>query len=158
MPDPVPVYQPENSFSHELGGSLDNLSEEIASLISDGVHVDPSEEGYGLVDLQEIPEEQHVFSGFLSGLTNFLGEVLGDAAWECTVYLGPLQRVYADRGITSAKDSLHGTQEAVDELSDDVTEALRSCSFIWALRIQGQLNYLFKGDLKRGVTWQGWEL
>lgn len=160
MPDPVNSQQPlapKNSFADELESSLDNLMEELASLISPGLRVVPDSEAFGLRGLSQIPDEEMVISGRIEGASNFLEDLMGSAVWECTLYVQPLAEVYQERGIRKPEDRFGGTSEALAEFDDALLEATAQCSFVLALRIH-TLNYLMKGDLKRGVTWQGWEL
>lgn len=151
------LYSSRNSFVEELKGHLDNLSEEVSALLAQGLTLDPDGEGYGLDKLDKIPEEQLVFSGHIGGATNFLEDLMGSAAWECTLYVQPLAQAYFDRGIHKPLDRFTGTTEAMATLSEEVLDALSQCSFVLALQIHS-MNYLMKGNLLRGVTWQGWEV
>ncbi len=160
MPDPVNSHRPpapKNSFIDELESPLDSLMEEVASLISPGLRAVPDSEAYGLNDLGQIPDQEMVIPGRIEGATNFLEDLMGSAVWECILYVGPLAEVYRERGIKKSGDQFGGTYEALAEFDDALLKAIPQCSFVLALRIH-TLNYLMKGDLKRGVTWQGWEL
>ena len=160
MPDPVTPHRPptpNNSFANELESPLDSLMEELASLISPGLRAVSDSEAYGLKNLNQIPDEEMVIPGRIEGATNFLEDLMGSAVWECTLYVQPLAEVYLERGIRKPEDRFGGTYEALAEFDDALLEAIQQCSFVLALRIH-TLNYLMKGDLKRGVTWQGWEL
>jgi hypothetical protein len=67
----------------------------------------------------------------------------------------PVAELYRRRGFTP-QQPFQGTREEEVELQDEVLEALPFCHFVLTLQVH-TMNYLFKGDLKRGVTWQGWE-
>lgn len=160
MPDlmnPRTPIGPKNSFVDEMGPALDDLMEEVGSLLSLELKAVPDSKDYGLADLAQIPDEQMVIPGHIEGASNFLEDLMGSAVFECTLYLQPFVAVYKERGITKPGDRFNGVDEALSDFDDAVQDALEQCSFVLALRIH-TMNYLMKGNLRRGVTWQGWEL
>jgi hypothetical protein len=136
--------------------TLDNVFEEMASLVADGIKLTPALKGYGLKDLSSFPSQDLVVSGTAEAPTEFLSDLIGGGNWEAAIYVEPLLQIYEEKGVTNPKEAFRASQQEMDDFEYEVRDAFPSCRFTVTFQVH-TMNYLFKGDLKKGITWQGWE-
>jgi hypothetical protein len=140
------------SCAYVLSFPIRDVLEEVASLISEGTDLEPEQ---GIQDALSSYGRDLKISGFVRTPTDFLSDLLGDGRWEMEADVEPVAELYRRRGLPP-QQPFQGTREEEAELQDEVLEALPFCHFVLTLQVH-TMDYLFKGDLRRGVTWQGWE-
>jgi len=139
--------------------SFASILEEHTALFLDEVRTEVDdvldfsmENGFHYADA--IPDEMK-FDGVCSSGhqgTRFFDDLLGDCKYEVTVFVGPLRDSLAEFGVKAPKSPIP------DAIRDDWDkyETLGQCEITLTLAVHS-LNYIFKGNLKKGeITRQYW--
>jgi hypothetical protein len=150
---PVSPQLKTYTFAYQVSSAISDFLDEVQEDMHGAGRLELRDQTFGLTEDKAIPAEVRVL-GYLSVQDGFFSALLGDPDFELVVDTRPLKEVYSNHGIKTTQ-AVPVSQELADDLYDDLFDQYASCECILTLRVH-DLAYEFRGNLRRGVTRQGW--